>query len=48
HEYNIAAPAVGLTREQVHQSQPDGLNMAFLSNEEKANLQLKITKGTAL
>ena len=48
HEYDIAAPAVGLTREQVHQSQLDGLNMAFLSDKEKAGLQLKITQGTAL
>ena len=48
HEYDIAAPAVGLTREQVHQSQRDALEMAFLSEEEKAGLQLKITQGRAL
>jgi len=48
HEYEIAAAAIGLTREQVHQSQLDGLNMAFLSDEEKAGLQLKITQGRAL
>lgn len=48
HEYNIAAPAVGLTREQVQQSQRDGLEMAFLSKAEKAELQLKIAKGRAL
>jgi adenosine deaminase len=48
HEYDIAAPAVGLSREQVHQSQLEGLNMAFLSTVEKADLQLKITQGRAL
>lgn len=48
HEYDIAAPAVGLTREQVHQSQVAGLDMAFLSDEEKTGLQLKIAEGSAL
>lgn len=48
HEYDTAAPAVGLTREQVHQSQLDGLDMAFLSDEEKAGLQLKITQNSTL
>jgi len=48
HEYNVAAPAIGLTNEQVHQSQRDALDMAFLSKAEKSDLQLKITKGRAL
>jgi len=48
HEYNIAAPAVGLTDEQVLQSQRDALDMAFLSKAEKSDLQLKITKGRTL
>ena len=48
HEYDVAAPAVGLTPEQVHQSQLDGLNMAFLGEEEKLDLQLKVTQRTAL
>jgi len=48
HEYNIAARAVGLTDEQVHQSQRDALDMAFLSKAEKSELQLKITEGRAL
>ena len=48
HEYDIAAPAVGFTREQINQSQLDGLDMAFLSDEEKAGLQLKITQSRAL
>lgn len=48
HEYDIAARAVGLTDEQVHQSQRDALDMAFLSKAEKSELQLKITEGRAL
>ena len=48
HEYNIAARAVGLTDEQVHQSQRDALDMAFLSKAEKSDLQLKVTEGRAL
>lgn len=41
HEYHVAAPAVGLTAEQVHQSQRDGLDMAFLSDAEKRELLKK-------
>ena len=48
HEYDVAAPAVGLTPEQVHQSQLDGLDMAFLGEEEKSDLQLKVTQRRAL
>lgn len=48
HEYNIAAPAVGLTGEQIQQSQLAGLEMAFLSAEEKTELKLKVTQGRAL
>lgn len=48
HEYDIAAPAVGLNVEQVRQSQLDALDMAFLSDAEKAELQLKITEDRAL
>lgn len=48
HEYDIAAPAVGLSQEQIAQSQISGLEMAFLSKEEKAALQLKVTQGRAL
>jgi adenosine deaminase len=48
HEYDIAAPAVGLTREQVHQSQIDALDMAFLSQQEKSELQFKVGGGRAL
>jgi len=38
HEYEIAAPAVGLTAEQIRQSQIDALDMAFLSGDEKTEL----------
>jgi adenosine deaminase len=48
HEYFVAAPAVGFTREQVHQSQRDGLEMAFLGDEEKLALKLKVAEGRAL
>lgn len=39
HEYNVAAPAAGLTREQIHQAQRNALAIAFLSAEEKARLR---------
>ena len=48
HEYNIAAPACGLSVEQIQQSQSDALDMAVLSKEEKQSLQLKVAKGRAL
>jgi adenosine deaminase len=48
HEYAVAAPAVGLTPAQIRQSQIDALEMAFLSQAEKASLQLKIAEGRAL
>jgi len=48
HEYRVAAPAVGLSPEQIRQSQLDGLEMAFLSAQEKSGLQLKVTQKRAL
>lgn len=48
HEYAIAINAVGLAPGQVHQSQRDGLNMAFLSDGEKADLQKGIKGGRVL
>lgn len=48
HEYNIAAPATGLTGEQIQQSQLTGLEMAFLSVEEKTELKRKVTQARAL
>ena len=48
HEYSVAAPAVGLSAQQIHQSQLDALDMAFLSDADKVALQQKIAKGRAL
>lgn len=39
HEYTVAAPAAGLSREQIRQAQINGLEMAFLSAEEKRALR---------
>lgn len=39
HEFNVAAPAAGLSREQIHQAQINSLETAFLSAEEKAALR---------
>ncbi|PLM41681.1 adenosine deaminase, partial [Klebsiella michiganensis] len=38
HEYTVAAPAAGLSREQIRQAQRNGLELAFLSAQEKAAL----------
>lgn len=38
YEYQVAAPAAGLDREQIHQAQRNALQVAFLSNEEKKRL----------
>ena len=48
HEYELAAPATGLSTEQIHQSQCDGLDMAFLSADEKSELELKVAQRTTL
>jgi adenosine deaminase len=40
HEYDVAAPATGLSAAQIRQSQLDALDMAFLSSEEKAGFRL--------
>jgi adenosine deaminase len=39
HEYEVAAPAAGLSPEQIHQAQHNGLEVAFLSEEEKQELR---------
>jgi adenosine deaminase len=41
HEYEVAAPAAGLTREQIHQAQINAFETAFLSDEEKRSLREK-------
>ncbi len=54
HEHKIAAAAIGLTPEQVRQSQLNALDMAFLSSGEKAALlkthalKLEIPQASAL
>ena len=39
HEFEVAAPAAGLTPEQIHQAQINALETAFLSAEEKKKLR---------
>lgn len=41
YEYEVAAPAAGLTKDDIHQAQKNGLVIAFLSNGEKAYLRSK-------
>ena len=41
HEFEVAAPAAGLSQEQIRQAQINALEAAFLSAEEKAALRLK-------
>lgn len=38
YEYNVAAPAAGLCRTQIHQAQMNALTMALLSDQEKLTL----------
>ncbi|MDX7998446.1 adenosine deaminase [Xenorhabdus sp. Reich] len=44
HEYNVAAPAAGLSPEQIRQAQINGLTTAFLSEAEKQALKDKVAK----
>jgi adenosine deaminase len=44
HEFEVAAPAAGLTREQIRQAQINALETAFLSAEEKWELRAKRAK----
>ena len=41
YEYNVAAPAAGLSREQIRQAQRNALELAFLASEEKQALREK-------
>src|SRR5437763_15208233 len=41
HEFEIAAPAAGLTREEIRQAQINALETSFLSETEKATLRSK-------
>ncbi len=42
HEYETAAPAAGLSLEQIHQAQRNGLQSAFLSEQQKTALREKM------
>lgn len=44
HEFEVAAPEAGLSREQIRQAQANALETAFLSAEEKAALRAKREK----
>ena len=44
HEYNIAAPQAGLSHEQIRQAQINGLEIAFLTPEEKQALRDKVAQ----
>jgi adenosine deaminase len=46
YEYEIAAPAAGLTQEQIHQAQRNALEVAFLSQAEKMELVDKYSQDT--
>ncbi|EHN21083.1 adenosine deaminase [Salmonella enterica subsp. enterica serovar Montevideo str. CT_02035278] len=41
HEYHVAAPAAGLSREQIRQAQINGLEIAFLSDDENVRCAKK-------
>lgn len=45
HEYTIAAPAAGLSPEQIRKAQINGLEIAFLSASEKQALKAKVLHG---
>ncbi|MES4612786.1 MAG: adenosine deaminase [Ewingella sp.] len=42
HEYRVAAPAAGLTSDEIRQAQENGLTMAFLSEAEKEAIRAKV------
>ncbi|MEG3133751.1 adenosine deaminase [Rouxiella sp. T17] len=42
HEYNVAAPAAGLTPAEIRQAQENGLTMAFLSDADKQRIRVKV------
>lgn len=44
YEFEVAAPAAGLSQEQIRQAQINGLEMAYLSDSEKAELKAMAAK----
>ena len=45
YEYEVAAPAAGLSIDQIHQAQRNALQVAFLSEQEKEQLLKQSSKG---
>ena len=45
HEYEVAAPAAGLSQEEIRRCQENGLKISFLSQQEKDALALKVNNG---
>ncbi|MNE99168.1 adenosine deaminase [compost metagenome] len=41
HEYEVAAPAAGMTESEIRTAQRNGLLLAFLSDGEKAELSAR-------
>lgn len=41
YEYNVAAPAAGLSQDDIRKAQENGLTISFLSKDEKAELKRK-------
>jgi adenosine deaminase len=48
YEYNVAAPAAGLSDELIRQAQKNALMAAFLSNEEKSRLAMAKQNSTGI
>lgn len=48
HEYELAAPAAGLSKDQIRQAQRNALEVAFLSQSEKEELVSKYTRESRL
>ena len=46
HEFEVAAPAAGLSREQIRQAQINAVETAFLSKEEKSDLRERREKAS--
>ncbi|QUG75581.1 adenosine deaminase [Erwinia sp. E602] len=42
HEYRVAAPAAGLSQQQIRTAQENGLKIAFLSDAEKASIRKRV------
>ncbi|WP_455819312.1 adenosine deaminase [Pseudomonas cerasi] len=42
HEYNVAAPAAGLSQSQIRTAQENGLKIAFLSDVERAAVRARV------